>query len=126
MLTFDTTSVGGIAGTTYDPTNHKTTHLRLGPVNGKNIFDLWGATNVHQMYFSNGSSDLSLKGAAADSNTGEVKGVFVPGAGNEYIKVILVGNGSNGADTVAQDEAEIDTTAASLSALRFTGYAIVS
>lgn len=124
ILTFNSTSVNGIAGQTYDPTNHYTTSIPLSNVAGSSLFDLWGIRKVHQIRFSNGSSDGDIKGSATDSNTGECKGEFVEGA--DYIKLKIVGNGSNGTDTVPQDEAEIDNTTGNLSALRFTGWLLGS
>ena len=125
ILTFNSTSVGGISGTTYDPTNHYTTSIPLGAtVVGSTIFDLWGARKVHQIRFSNGSSDANIQNATANSNTGECKGEFVEGA--DYVKLKVVGNGGDGTTTYPQDEAEIDTTAGNLSALRFTGWMLVS
>ena len=124
ILTFNTTSVSGIAGQTYDPTNHYTTSIPLSNVAGSSLFDLWGIRKVHQIRFSNGSSDTNIQGAATDSNTGECKGEFVEGA--DYIKLKVVGNGSNATNTVPQDEAEVDSTSDNMSALRFTGWLLGS
>lgn len=124
MITFNSTSVQGVTGTTYDPTNHYTTHLKLAESAGKDLYSLWGLQQVHLMMFSNGSSDANITTAAANTNTGECKAEFVP-SGN-YIKLKVIGTGTDATKGYTVDEAEIDTTAGSLSALRLVGFLIGS
>ena len=124
VLTFNATSVSGITGTTYDPTNHYTTLIPLARVAESDVYSLWGINKVWRMVFFNGSSDANVTGAAANSNTGECKAEYVE-SGN-YIRLKVVGTGTTATDGYTVSEAEITNAAGALSALRFTGYLIGS
>lgn len=125
VMTFNTTAVGGIGGTTYDPSGHVTTNLQRAAVSGSDLFSLWGIRKVHRIVFSNGSSDAQVVApSAATTNTGEVKAEYVE-SGN-YIKLKTIGCGSDATLSYTVNEEEIDGTAANMSALRFTGFLIGS
>lgn len=120
VLTFDSTAVNAITGTTYDPTNHYTTTIPLSNVAGKTLLDLWGIKTVHQIIWNNGSSDVQVQTAGgATFRTGEVKGRLVENG--QYIELKIIGCGGTADPLTSQDEAEIDTTAGAMSALSFTG-----
>lgn len=121
-LEFDSTSVGGVSGQTYDPTNHYTTRIDLSNVANANLKDLWGITKVLKMFFSCGSSDANAATSGGTSNdVGKFKAVFVE-SGN-YIKFIMVGPGTDNA-AGGNDEGEMTNAANSLTAVRLTGYLI--
>lgn len=115
FITFDTTAVGAVAGTTYDPTNHLTTSFLPGSMAaGQTPFDYWGIRRVDQIEFSGESSDqqASVGGAAV----GRVLPYFL----KSQQAIYLFGVGGTGADPITLINAtELDTTAAALNALVF-------
>lgn len=123
VLTFDNTSVGGVAGQTYDPTNHYTTNIPLARLALSDVYSLWGINKVWRMVFFNGSSDANIT-AGANKNTGECKAEYVE-SGN-YIKLKVIGTGTDATKGYTVDEAEVTGAAGNMSALRFTGYLIGS
>lgn len=129
VLTFNNTSVSGVAGQTYDPTNHYTTNIPLSKAANTssdqvaNIYGQWGLNKVWRMVFFNGSSDANVT-AGALKNTGECKAEYVE-SGN-YLKLKVIGTGTDATKGYTVDEAEITGAAGNMSALRFTGYLIGS
>lgn len=124
-ITFDTVAVGAIAGQTYDPTNHLTTHVVKGLSPAKPTpTNLWGVTKIHRMVFFNGSSDVEVTGVATNSNTGECKAEYVESGG--YFKLSVVGCGITGSNGVTTTEEEVTNAANNLSSLRFNGYLLGS
>lgn len=122
-ITFDASNVSGnglgpIAGTTYDPTNHLTTSFVYALASGGlttpfTPFQQWGITEVLQMEFDGGSSDTTARNAGG-IRTGHVKAQFDYTTQSIILKV--VGGGSVDPFTLV-DEAELDTTAASINVL---------
>jgi hypothetical protein len=115
FIQFNSTAVGGIAGTTYDPTNHLTTSFPNGGVApGFSPFDYWGMKEIEQIEFSGDSSDqqASVGGAAVGR---VIPFFFQPGQ-----SIFLFGVGGTGADPITIISAtELDTTANALNALTF-------
>ncbi|MBM3274115.1 MAG: hypothetical protein FJZ00_03110 [Candidatus Sericytochromatia bacterium] len=126
VITFDSTSVGGVSGTTYDPTNHYTTNIPLARSAGKDVYSLWGINKVHRMVFNNGASDATIKGTTANTGTGEFKAEYVE-SGN-YLRFKVIGTGTDTTNGYTVTEEEVDSSAGNLNAsgLRLTGYLIGS
>jgi hypothetical protein len=115
-LTFDATAVGGVAGTTYDPTNFTTTSPYISDVAGKNLLDVAGFRYIVQAFDVGGSSSAAAKGTA-QSASGSVKALW----SSTLNAFILAQEGNGGATDVLtkQNEIQLDTTATALAPLSF-------
>jgi hypothetical protein len=118
-LTFNNTSVGGIAGQTYDPANHLTTNPQLSNVAGSNLFDVCGIKQVLTIFCPQPSS-AALGNSAAGAFTGTVRLTWSDSVGAFFLTCPGAGNAGGATDPLtAADEAQLANTAGAMAQLTF-------